>query len=158
MASDWEVTCAAIRDEILANVPALAEAETHTMVSWDPEALDPADGKKHLAVWPAGEGEASETADYLVTGGDEVEQSYVVLIWEPAGDQEGDRWVRDEAAAAVWFQLHNDVRARFYVTSNLQLGGASPMKYRGAEFPSQVSRARWMAIYLTATKHQAFTP
>lgn len=156
MASDWETTCAAISAEIVANVPYLSDAEVHLLTSWDPEDLDPADGKKHLAVWPAGEGGVSESADALVTGGDQLEQGYVVLIWEPAFEETG-RGVRDEDAAKVWLQLHNDVRGRFYVTPNMQLGGNSPLRYEGAEFPQASTRARWMAIFLTATHHQAFT-
>ncbi len=154
--SDWSTVCDAIATELQTNVAGLAASSSltlHKYERWDPEYLI-ADRNRHLAVWPAGEG--SESAQGLATGADALEQTYVVMVWE-SGSVENQRLVRDEGSAATFLDLHNAVRARFYLEANRMLGGSALVRYAGCSFPEQIGLVRFFAVAVAVTRYQAYT-
>jgi hypothetical protein len=154
--SDFSDVCDAIATDLKSQVAAFQtndDLEVHKYESWDPEELV-ADSKKHLAVWPVGEG--AEAAGPLVSNAHELNQTFVALYWEPTGT-DASRVVRDEDAAKALFNLHNAVRARFYVETNQMLAGSYRLWYSGASFPDRPGPVRWFAVAFTAARAQSFT-
>lgn len=154
MPADFVTMCDAIAAELQATVSGVsaANAVLHRYNPWDPKALDVGDGQRHMAIWPVGE---AEVADPLATGSHQFTQPYVVLVWEPAVTDVA-RGVTDEAATKTFLQLHNDVRARFYVDANQHLGGSELTWYAGSQLPDEPSDARWFAITVSVRRFQAF--
>lgn len=152
--SDWSVVCEAIRDDLTASGRPLEGATVHLYAPWSPEELDASDRKRHVAIWPRNEAEATLPED-SATGQHTLLSSYVVMAWEQAFETDA-RAKADEVADKAWLQLHNDIRARFYVEANQQLGSSNPLWYAGAEFPEEAGRVRWMRILLTRQAHIAF--
>lgn len=146
--SDFSTVVDAIVSELTATVPALAAAKIHRYTPWDPEELV-ADRSKHLAVWP--EGETTEEAAPMTYGSRQVRQGYVVLCWEPSG-AESARGKRDEAAALVWLDLQNAVRARFHVKANMTLGGSMMLRYISTRLPERSGQVRWFELRLIADR------
>lgn len=161
--SDWTSMCDAIAADLTlaGQVPArpLEGATVHKYGPWDPEELTPdPTGTRHVGVWAAGEGVDGGQAEQ-VEGGigfDILKQRYRVLVWEQA-PQEGDRLVRDEAADAAFLQLHNDVRARFYLTTNLNLGDSEICRYEASRFPEKIGQVRWFELQLYVEQSLNFT-
>lgn len=153
--SDFEVVCNAVIADLTAAGRPLEGATTHLLAPWNPEELMP-DDKRHLAVWPVAEqAESPAPQEEFVTGGHTLTQGYYVLVWEMASDEEA-RLKLDETKAAEWFDLHNAIRARFYVEANQQLGASNPLWYAGTTLPEQVSNVRWMRLALTRRTPIAF--
>lgn len=149
--SDFERFCDALKADLVTNIPALTDAETHLYAAWDPERFE-ADGKRHLAVWPEGEAEAPEP---LATGSHALNQSYVVAVWESSG-AEPTRLELDEEGAKTLLDLHNDVRDRLYVEVNQTLGDFERVWYAGSEFGTIPGLVRFFAIRVSVRAHQAF--
>jgi hypothetical protein len=131
--------------DLQTNVTSLStsNATVHKYALWDPAELETFPGR-HFAVWPVAEQDSAEPLDsnsHLLT------QRYSILVWE-SDTTEGERGVADETAAATFLQLHNDVRARFYVNANQQLGTSMRCWYVGAQFPEQAGRVRWFRIVI----------
>lgn len=155
--SDWADVVDAVATDLTANVATLtalgADLEIHKLEPWDPEELQ-SDGKKHIGIWPVGEG--AEVPEVLAAGSHQLNQAFAVLYWEPVG-VESSRLVRDEDAARALMDLHNAMRARFYVEANQQRAGAFRVWYSGASFPERVGNVRFFAIGFTAAKAISFT-
>jgi hypothetical protein len=159
--AEFTTVCDAIATELQTNVAALA-AMTHLTVHkyspWDPEdlAASPGDDAQHLAVWPVGE--EAETATPFVTapGGDLIEQRYRVMYWEHIG-KEGSLGTTDETATTTLFGLHAAIRARFYDSSNTQLGGTVSTRYLGSIFPNRAGGVRWFALAIACFDHVVIT-
>ena len=158
MTADFVTVTDAIVADLQANVTSLSAttvpaAQVHLYSPWNPEELTGQAGERHLAVWPVAEPEVREV---LSTDYHELSQSYLVLVWEVAGS-EAERGLLDEDVAKTFLQLHNDVRARFYVTANQTLGGSQKVWYRGTTFPERPSTVRWFAIGVEVVRTIEFT-
>lgn len=159
--AEFEAVCDAIATELTTNCATLAamtNLTVHKYAPWDPEdlAASPGDTSQHLAVWPVGE-EAESTAPFVTApGGDQVEQRYRVMYWEHIGT-EGARGELDETATVALLDLHSEIRARFYVAANLQLGGTASTRYVGTAFPSRAGGVRWFALTIACTDHVLVT-
>jgi hypothetical protein len=131
----WQGVIDAWVAELTANVPGLTEAKVHRYASWSVEALSAAAGERHLAVWPATEGQAETRGQLLTTPSSNLVQSYVVLVWEDA-TADSSRRMDDEAANLDWLELHEAIRARFMLIDNARLGDPklTGTEYQGAEF------------------------
>ena len=152
--SDYQIVCDAIKTDLVGNVAGLFDAEVHLYEPWDPEALVAAVGEKHLAIWPVAE--QADSAEVIATGFHLLTQQYEIWYWEGA-ETENERMVRDEAAALKLLDLHNAVRARFYVEENQALGGSKLVWYTRANLPNAPSLVRWFRIVLRVERLQAFT-
>jgi hypothetical protein len=155
--SDFSIMCDAIVADLVANVAALTVAELHKLSPWDPELLDVSDGKRHLAVWPA-PGEM-EVQGSLTNSSHLLTQYYQVLVWEPAAEEPG-RGTTDDVATATFLNLHNDIRARFYVETNQLLGESSRLWYSGTRLPSdpdEQGQSRWFLMTLSSLRMISFT-
>lgn len=152
--SDWSELCGLIADDLVAEVAELQlpEGRVHTNASWDPELLIAAVSERHLAVFPI----LGEDVVPLATGAHSLRKGIAVLIWEGA-DTESSRRMQNEAATDAFLDLHNAVRARFYVTAHQFLGGMSLLWYGGVEFPTVPGPTRWMRITVRADTEIAFT-
>lgn len=151
--SDWGEFCQAVVDDLVANVVALQGVTTHILAPWAPEERVN-DGKKHLAVWPVAE--AAERAERLMLGGDNVEQAYAVMYWEPAGT-ESPRQKLDTTATAALFDLQNAIRARFYRLQPGAVSGYYRIFYAGTQFPERSGKVRGFEMQVNATTGVAFT-
>lgn len=155
--SDYSTVCDAIIDDLRNNVPGLVDVpdrNIHRYSPWSPEELV-ADGGKHLAVWPAGEG--AESAEPMTTGSHMLNQVYAILWWESSGI-EAPRLVGDEDGAATLLDLHNAIRARIYRDEFQTIGGSDRVWYVGTDFPEQVGQVRGFQIGLSVRRFQDFSP
>jgi hypothetical protein len=156
MSSDFETVVDALALDLRTNVTGLTdipEARIHLYYPANPEYLEARAGERHLAIWPAGEAESPAS---MGTGFHEMNQTYIVTIWEDAGT-EGPRRMADEQANKDWLTLHNAVRARFYVTANQTLGGLDNLWYAGVRFHDVASSVRWMVVSLEGSHLVGFT-
>lgn len=133
--SEWTDTCDFFLDDLEANVSQLLTAVQHRYATWDPQAFAN-DGDRHVAIWPAREAESSEP---LTTHGRLLRQTYIVAYWEP-GDEEEERRVADEEAAADLLELHEAVRDRFHDLSIQPTG--TQVRYTGTTFRDSTSPIR----------------
>jgi hypothetical protein len=147
--SDFSTFCDAVQADLVGNVAglgSLAADAKHLYAPWNPYALQP-DGRRHLAIWP--DAESADTPEPAAIEAHELAQVYLVLVWEGA-ELEGQRLSEDQAGAAAFLDLHNAVRARFYVEANQHLGGAELCWYAGTAFSDAAALVRWFVIRLAA--------
>lgn len=161
MPSDWQIVCDAIVAELQTGatsgqgaVPgldavAVPAGRVHKYEPWDPEQLQD-DGHRHLAVWPAPEGE-EVVDDESAEGAHSWHQFYDLMVWESAGT-EATRRKRNETAAVTFLQLHADIRARFYRVANKTLGGTQQTWVRATVFPEHLGRVRWFRMRIRAVQ------
>jgi hypothetical protein len=148
-----------VAEDLTRNVAALADATVHLMESWDPEEKTN-DYNIHLAAWPLAV--EPETGEILALGGAntgafELIQLFSIQVWESAGS-DSTRRVRNEEATSTFLQLHNDVRARFFVAANMEgLLGNYLIKYRRTEFPEELGAVRWFRIVIEVHRLAAIT-
>lgn len=155
--SDFETVVDAIKADLVANVAGLAAdkvkpKDIHLYNPQDPEAFED-DGARHLAVWPEADAEDPEP---LTTSSHALNQSYLVAVWESSGT-EGTRLQRDEDAAKVFLDLHNDIRARLYVEANQLLGSSDRVWYGGTAFGATAGTVRWFVLRVNVRRFQAFS-
>jgi hypothetical protein len=148
VASSFRDVVTAIVDDLTTNVPALREVLVHRYASWDPGQLVVEAGERHLAVWPAPD-RIDTSAPLTTDGGKLLVQIYQIIYWEDAGD-ESSRGIADEEAAAELFDLIEAIRARFFVRSNVFLGGTDYLEYVGSTGAERSASVRWFVITLTA--------
>ncbi len=129
----WRTICDAWIADITTNVPTMADVVVHRYAPWSLENLYAEVGERHLAVWPEIEAETMEPFD--TSGGQMVVQDFIAAVWEHVPDLE--RAQDDEEADGRWLDLHEAIRARFFVAANVRLGDPLIMRTRpvGGSFP-----------------------
>lgn len=152
--SDFATVVDAIIEDLTTNVAGLRDAIVHRYAPWDPEELQAAPHERHLAVFPSAEN--TDVAEPLATGSHQLNQVYSVLYWESAGDEPA-RAVLDEQAAADLLDLHNAVRARFYVSANESLGGSTLVWYAASGLAERVGAVRWFLVGVRVVRVIGFT-
>lgn len=130
----WRSVVDAWVDDITGNVAGMSDVIVHRYAPWSLENLNTNAGERHLAVWPEDEAESMEA---LVTGGGQLaNQDYLVTVWEDA--EAAMRLIDNEEANAEWLDLHEAIRARFFVAGNIRLGNTEIMRTRviSGRFPA----------------------
>lgn len=165
MTSDWQDVCDAIIAELQTGATSgkgavaglgpdvVPEGRVHRYETWDPEELVD-DGKRHLAVWPAAEGEEvvdEESAE----GAHSFYQYYDLMVWESA-KASATRRVRSQDRTAAFLELHRAVRGRFYLTVNERLGGTQQTWYRATQFAEHLGKTRWFRMRIRAVQWFGF--
>jgi len=150
--SDLATFCDAVLADLTTNVAALASVTEHRLAPWDPEDLAASVGEKHLAVWP--DPDNTEVTEPFTTGpgSDLLTQVFWVRYWEHVGAESADSLV-DETATEALLDLLNAVRARFYVTANLQLGGSVAVRYRASSLSGRSGAVRGFTVVVSRTLH-----
>jgi hypothetical protein len=114
-------------------IPVLNAVKVHRYTALTGEDLED-DGSKHLAMWTVGETQ-SERGSALTTiipgGAMQLDVTFNLLYWEPT--PEAEQGVADEAAAKVFLDLLESVRARFLVSGNINRAGSMDYRWAGAE-------------------------
>jgi hypothetical protein len=152
--SDFSLMCDAIIEDLVDNVPTLAvEPEAiHRYFPANPE-LSLNDGARHLAVFPAAD--EPDRSEPLTMGAHQLNQLYVLLVWEDASLD--SRGFSDEEATATFLDLHNAIRARFYIQANQGRAGAFRVWYNGAGLPRRSSQVRYFEMEIGVATAVAFT-
>jgi hypothetical protein len=121
-------------DDITGNVVGMTDAIVHKYAPWSLEQLFPEGTGKHLAVWPEAEAETMEAFD--TSGGQLAAQEFVVTVWEKA--EAAQRLIDVDESNAAWLDLHELIRARFFVARDIQLGNPHIMRTRivSGSFPT----------------------
>lgn len=153
--SVFQTVCDAIRDDLIGNVPGLFDAKVHMYEPWDPEELTAAVGERHLAVW-VDPGE-TERVEPLSNGSHQLNQVYVIQVWEPAPG-EGDRLKADEEGAKRLFDLYDAVHDRLYIEANQELGGSALVWNRATSLATRAGSVRFFRMLVRVVRVQAFTP
>jgi hypothetical protein len=129
--------------DLQAEVAGLDDVDVHRYQAWDPTELQP-DGRRHLAVWPAGEAvDAAEESQFLGVGA-ALTQAVTVLVWE--GDERAPRGVADEVGAAALLTVQEAVRDRLISNALAGAGGSWRCTYGGSEFPEAPGATRWVRV------------
>ena len=155
MASSWETFCEAVADDLTTNVSALRDVRVHLLAPYDPEEQVSDGGERHLGVFPIA-ATAQEGSPQTTDGGQLLTETYRIVYWEDAGD-ESSRGIADVDAARDLLQLASDVRDRFFLRSNVFLGGTEFTRYIGTVFPDRSGQVRWFAIGVEARRSQSLS-
>lgn len=152
--STFSTVCDAIIADLQANVTALSAANipadrVHRYLPGNPEEQGARVGDRHLGVWPEPE---AESAERFTTNGNQLQQNYLVVVWEDASETDGMRRA-DQTADAAILDLAEAVRARFHRLAGQTLGGAFQVDYRGILVPSEAGLNRWFALRLVVWTH-----
>lgn len=151
--SRWSSVCDAVLADLqdhVANLSA-ANAVPHKYAAWDPQHLR-ADGSRHVAVYPGGQ----QATGLLMPVTTQIDVLVHVLVWEDQA-HEYERRFADEAAAAAFYDLHDQVEARFELIANIALGGAWYVEYLSTDLPDTALPVRYFDIQLRAKTGAAFT-
>jgi hypothetical protein len=143
--SRWSAVCDAIMLDLTENVAGLTEATSpslkkHLYVKWDPEFLT-ADKDRHLAVFPD-----SLQVVPLANEAHEHVSLMQIVVWENL--QEAARMLRNEAAAAALFDIHDAIMVRLYLTANENVGASEQSWAVGTALPASIVGigSHWFAI------------
>jgi hypothetical protein len=148
VASSLRTVVDTIVDDLTTNISQFRDVLIHRYGAWDPGQLLSEAGERHLAVWPAAD--QIDTAQPLTTdGGKLLVQLYRIIYWEDAGD-ESNRGVLDEEAAADLLDLIEATRARFFVRTNIFLGGTDYLEYVGSSGGERSGAVRWFQLTVVA--------
>lgn len=131
-------------------LPVGVNLEVHKYAAWDPELLT-IDKDRHLSIAPAGE----IVVNPLANESHEHYTPFLIQCWETA--YEGSQGQRDEAKAAAFLQLYENVRARLYLISNETLGASEQNWMTRARFPTQVHQVHWFEIEYRADFYLGFS-
>lgn len=145
----------AVVADLTGNVDALREASVHRYAPWNPEELFANVGDRHLAVWPVAD--QVEQRNVLTSDAHELNQVYVILIWENASDAQSRR-VADEAADLAFIEMWEAVRDRFYEESNQWLGGTERTWYTGSRWADASGTNRWVLVEFACRLYSGFRP
>jgi hypothetical protein len=139
----FQAVCTGWATELQTNVTGLDTTtipadQLHLYTPWAVE-LGLAAGR-NLAIWPESEPEVVNAATAGGGGGtDLAAQVYSVLVWEDASI-DATRLKDDETAADAWLTLFQAIRARFYRSANLQIGGVDTTRYAGGSFDMRAGK------------------
>lgn len=153
MTSNFVTFADAVITDLQTNIAALTSATVHRYAPWNPEELAASAGERHLAVWPMAE---AETAEPIGNWLHEVVQQYAVLVWEDAS-VDASRLRASEADYASFLDVHQSVRARFYVLANESIGGAEYVQYVGTRLADVPGPVRWFVCQIEARFPKAIT-
>ena len=145
--SDFTETCDFFHTVLEAVVPGVVQ---HRYAPWDPERFQN-DGQRHLAVWPTVE---AEVADAYTTRSKLLRQNYTVAYWEP-GDDEDERQVVDEQAAADLYDLQNAIREALFDLANQPSNTLT--NYTGSAFRESTSPIRGFLMNVSVDRPKDLT-
>lgn len=156
MASEWETFCEAVADDLKTNVPGLRDVSLHLLVPWDPEEFRAEEvGERHLGVFPVND-RAQEASPLTSDGGQMLTEVYRIVYWEHAGDEQS-LGVADVEGARALLRLAAEVKARFFLRSNVFLGGTELTRYIGTAFPDRSGLGRWFAVGVEARRSKSLS-
>jgi hypothetical protein len=143
--------CDAMAADLTANIPDLAQVETHLYLPV-PEDDMVLDGDMHLGVWVLGDSRRPITND-----AHERVQVFQVKVWQGAAES-GARVAQDPAADLAFTVLYDAVVARIYHAANQWLGGMELAWATTGDFGSSNPMVRAFRINVEGHRYQAFTP
>lgn len=118
------------------------------------------DDERHLGCWLVPDG--AETIAPLTIGsfgGSGMgTQVFSLVYWEPATDDELEGQRIDPSKAQRLFELSDEVKARFYTTATLHLGGSFRVEYLGIAAWGLGHGIRFMGWTFSAQRPIDFTP
>lgn len=162
MASSYVEVVDAVLEDLRRTVPVLQEVTERNVrryTQWPIDVMEN-DEERHLGCWlsPTGAEAARQITMDVFGGSSMLDQLYELAYWEPSPTEEQQEQRMDPDAGKRLLELSETVKARFWDSGTLHLGGSFSVAYQGLAAWGLGRGVRFIAWTFVATRPINSTP